>query len=186
MVNPKEADAGLARQEGYARYCTTSCSWPDLSDEMRTQRSINIIDSHLGGRLVTVIEILSLWNKVYPQGRNEHWQREKDIIVGGANLVEIDFFRTGSTAHYRVCVNRCSSLDGLEYYRISIRDSLPAIRIPLRETDADVILDLQTLIEQVYENGRYDDLDYTKPPIPPLSDNDAVWADQLLREKGLR
>lgn len=67
-----------------------------------------------------------------------------------------------------------------------LRERLPAIRIPLRPTDPDVPLDLQALIDRCYENGRYDDLDYTREPDPPLDPPDAEWAEALLRGKGLR
>jgi hypothetical protein len=61
------------------------------------------------------------------------------------------------------------------------------IRVPLRQTDADVSLDLQALLERCYDNGGYqNDLDYEAQPDPPLESDDAAWADSLLREKGLR
>jgi hypothetical protein len=63
---------------------------------------------------------------------------------------------------------------------------LPPIRVPLRPTDADVRLDLQSLIDRCYANGRYDDLDYREDPNPPLDAADATWADELLRGKKLR
>lgn len=50
----------------------------------------------------------------------------------------------------------------------------------------DVPLDLQALIDQCYQNGRYDDLDYQAQPIPPLEAPDAEWTEELLRSKGLR
>ena len=66
-----------------------------------------------------------------------------------------------------------------------LRERLNAIRIPLRETDADVALDLQALVDQAYRRGRYDqELDYRQPPHPPLNADDAVWADELLRSRG--
>jgi len=49
-----------------------------------------------------------------------------------------------------------------------------------------VRLNLQSLIDQCYENGGYDDIDYTHPPIPPLQGEDAAWADTPLRQKRLR
>ncbi len=58
--------------------------------------------------------------------------------------------------------------------------------MPLRESDADVLLDLQSLITQVYRHGRYDDIDYTIPPVPPLDAADAAWAEELLQAAGLR
>ena len=61
------------------------------------------------------------------------------------------------------------------------------IRIPLREMDADVPLDLQALVEACYRNGDYeDDLDYQQEPNPPLEAPDALWADALLRRVGRR
>jgi hypothetical protein len=41
-------------------------------------------------------------------------------------------------------------------------------------------------VEQCYENGRYDSLDYRIPPEPPLDPPDAAWADELLRAAGRR
>ena len=52
--------------------------------------------------------------------------------------------------------------------------------------DRDVVLDLQQVIDQCYERGRYNVIDYRKDPEPPLSPTDARWADEILREKGLR
>ena len=71
-------------------------------------------------------------------------------------------------------------------YRAGLAERLPVIPIPLRETDSDVTLDLQALIDQCYRNGRYDDLDYKAEPNPPLDPPDAAWADELLRSKGNR
>jgi Protein of unknown function (DUF4058) len=115
--------------------------------------------------------------------------------------VEIDLMREGHyvmavPAHllppayqspYRICVIRGCRPDRAEVYRVSLRERLPSIRIPLREMDADARLDLQELIEQCYENAGYDvDIDYSLDPLPPLPGDDTAWADQLLREKGRR
>jgi hypothetical protein len=37
-----------------------------------------------------------------------------------------------------------------------------------------------------YTGGGYDDLDYTVDADPPLAGDDALWADQLLKDAGLR
>ena len=75
----------------------------------------------------------------------------------------------------------------IEFYRIPLRERLPAIAIPLRRDDRDVPLDLQALLDRCYEVGCYgDDIDYREEPDPPLQPDDAKWADALLREKGLR
>jgi hypothetical protein len=67
-----------------------------------------------------------------------------------------------------------------------LREPLPPIRVPLRETDADVTLDLQSLIDQCYRNGRYDRIDYRADLIPPVDPEDAAWVDDLLRGRSLR
>jgi hypothetical protein len=114
--------------------------------------------------------------------------------------VEIDLLRAGDyvlaaplnevppeyRTPYRICVYRAARPLAYEIYRVPLRDPLPAFRIPLRESDEDVRLDLQPLIDQCYENGGYDDIDYKPEPDPPLPTDDARWADELLRTKGLR
>jgi hypothetical protein len=77
--------------------------------------------------------------------------------------------------------------DQAEVYRTSLRERLPVLRLPLRETDRAGLLDLPALIEPRDANGGYDtDLDDRVEPQPPLEGEDAVWADALLRAKGLR
>ncbi len=49
------------------------------------------------------------------------------------------------------------------------------------------IVDLQALLNTVYDRAGYDfTLDYTAELVPPLSETDAVWADALLEERGLK
>jgi hypothetical protein len=51
----------------------------------------------------------------------------------------------------------------------------------------DIVLDLQTVLDQTYDRGNYArKTDYRQEPEPPLRPEDAAWADTLLREKGLR
>jgi hypothetical protein len=63
---------------------------------------------------------------------------------------------------------------------------LPVIRIPLRRTDPDVALDLQSLVDQCYERGRFGtQIRYELPPSPPLPDAEAAWAKDVLIAQGL-
>ncbi len=74
-----------------------------------------------------------------------------------------------------------------EYYPILLRERLPAIGIPLRQSDDDVPLDLQAMLNECCEEGRYvEDIDYSQQPDPPLEGDDISWADALLREQGRR
>ena len=50
------------------------------------------------------------------------------------------------------------------------------IRIPLRPKERDVLVDLQPLIDRVYQTGRYWRLDYAAQPGMALKDEDFAWA----------
>jgi hypothetical protein len=56
----------------------------------------------------------------------------------------------------------------------------------LRETDLDVILNLQPLINQCHERGRYHLLDYRHDLDAPLSAEEAALLNQSFRDAGLR
>jgi hypothetical protein len=58
---------------------------------------------------------------------------------------------------------------------------LPAVPVPLHESDTDVPLDLQALLDQCYENSGYDAIDYRQPLKPPLEAGEAAWAEEWLR-----
>jgi hypothetical protein len=166
--------------------------------EPETQTFLEIIEAGPERRVITVLEIVSPSNKV-GRGREQYLQKQQDLSEGGVNLVEIDLLRGGPhvlqlplsrypASHrtpYKVCVCRAGKA-AAEIYRVPLRDPLPTIRVPLRPDDADVPLELQTLIAQVYHHGRYDDIDYTLPPVPPLDPDDDTWADELLRAAGKR
>jgi hypothetical protein len=172
----------------------------EIADEPITQGFIQIIDSSSGGRVVTVIDFLSPSNKVPGEGQDLYLQKQQELKASRTNLVEIDLTRAGKRvlavplarvppSHrttYQVCVRRGSKPRHFEVYRFPLGDRLPAIRIPLRETDADVALDLQGLIDQCYRTGRYDRIDYSAELTPSLDPEDAAWADELLRGRGLR
>ena len=146
------------------------------------------------GRLVTVIEVLSSSNKQWH--REQYLRRQADFLKTSANLVEIDLLRGGqhtvavrpdlllqapAGTHYLACVRRAARPELREVYYLPPRERLPAIKIPLRAEDEDVVLDLQPLIERAYRLGRYWQTDYHLPPSPPLPPEDAEWARERLR-----
>jgi len=166
-----------------------------------TERHIVILDRSSGDRLVTAIEFLSPSNKTPGEQQERYRRKQRDFLTGGVNLVEVDLIRSGVftlavpqeniprefRTLYQVCVRRATRPGEAEVYRIPLREQLPTIRIPLRRDDRDVLLNLQELIDQCYQRGRYDAaIDYSADPIPPLSPADAQWADELLRGAGRR
>jgi hypothetical protein len=173
----------------------------DAESEPLTEGYIEIIDAASGNRVVTIIEVLSPANKTPGADRQAYQRKQREIVQSDTNLVEIDLLRCGKhlvavpldniplrlRTPYRVCVRRATVRSKAEVYAIPLSGKLPTVKVPLRPGDADVLLDLQALIEQCYRNGRYEgDLDYRLDPDPPLSGPDAKWALELLLSKGLR
>lgn len=162
---------------------------------------IEIIDVAHDGQVVTVIEVLSPANKTPGEDHERYHRKQEEVLSSETNLVEIDLLRAGEhtiavPAHYLiphqpwrylVSIIRAGQRDQAEVYPITLRQRLPRIAIPLAEPDPDTVLDLQAVFEQCYENAAYADIiDYTADPQVPLTPEDAGWAGELLREKGLR
>lgn len=162
------------------------------------QRYLEIRDARSGGRVVTVIEFVSPTNKRSGDGLTKYRQKQEECFYGGVNLVEIDLTRAGDRSlimpiwtlsrpdrtTYQAWISRANdSIHGWAF-RLPLTQRLPAIPIPLRPTDQDVLLELQPLIDQIYVNGRYEvDIDYSEPLEPPLSAEEAEWAASILANR---
>lgn len=164
------------------------------------QRNIEIVDV-AGGRVITIIEFVSPSNKLPGDGRDKYRKKQEECRLGDVNLVEIDLTRSGRRellAHrwigarqhdstYQVSVWRASWGSQAELYPITLKEPLPAVRIPLRAEDPDVALDLHALVASAYEASRFDrTIDYRQPCTPPLEGDDAAWADDVLKGAGKR
>jgi hypothetical protein len=152
--------------------------------------------------LITAIEVLSPTNKTPgAHGRTQYTQKQEELLKSRVNLVEIDLLRGGhhSTAvpykdaiaktglfDYHVCVRKMDDPDTFFIYPIRLPERLPEILIPLLPGDADVKIDLQPVFDRCYDTGPYRRArPYRLAPEPPLNAEQATWAEQLLREKGL-
>ena len=147
---------------------------------------------------MTVIELLSPGNKTGEERRAEYRKKHREFCAGGVNLVEIDLIRAGShvlgipeqkiptrlAGQPLICVRRATRR-GAELYGASLREPLPNIRIPLRPTDGDVVLQLQPVFNEIYRKGRYDSIDYGRPPVPRLSAEDERWVAEVLRKMSI-
>jgi hypothetical protein len=61
-----------------------------------------------------------------------------------------------------------------------LREALPVIPIPLRRPHADATVDLQPLLNSIFDRGGYATYLYETPPEPSLRGEDAAWAAALL------
>ncbi len=166
--------------------------------EPQTLRFIQIVDLKAHRRVVTAIEFISLANKATAAGRKQYLAKQNQFMEAGVNLVEIDLLREGTwvlaaereiyperfKGPYRICVVRGETSEDAEVYPATFSQPLPTIRVPLRPTDPDVLLPLQSLVNQAYENGRYgNDVDYSVSPQPPLQAEEQAWIASYLKNK---
>lgn len=140
-------------------------------------------------QLVTSIEIISPVNKREP---NLSRYREKRQRIRGAevHLLEIDLVRRGTRvweypgipdAPYVMVLSRAAA-STMEVWPVKLTDTLPALPVPLRPPDEDVILNLQQAAATVYDEAFYHlSIDYEQdPPPPPLSAEQQALVNDIL------
>ena len=128
-------------------------------------RWVQIIDTSNGNRVVTVIEVLSPWNKGSGRLNKEYCKKVRDYRDAGISLVELDLLRYPPRGRleiteadvpydrltpYMAVIQRGWKPTQWRIHPMPLRQQLPRIPIPLRQSDAEITLDLQPLIERVY------------------------------------
>ena len=172
-----------------------------IATEPMTENYIEIVEVDSGRRVVTVLEFLSMTNKTRGEGLDHYLEKQVEYRRGKVSLVEIDLLRAGrrqlvmpvrhfpkkARTTYQACVRRGWQADMIEVFAMPLQLPLPKIKIPLREQEQEMLLDLQPLLEHAYRKGRYfDTIDYRQPAEPPLEGAEAAWANELLRAAGKR
>jgi hypothetical protein len=146
------------------------------------------------GRLVTVIEVLSPWNKSPGRGRRDYLKKRRHTFQTRTSLVEIDLLRGGRPmpleprqpveSDYRILISRGASRPRARLYAFGVRQPIPAIPIPLLPEDPEPSLELNAVVHALYDRARFDlRLDYTSPPVPPLGEEDAAWARAIVTNR---
>ena len=153
-------------------------------------------------QVVTVIELLSPTNKAASsRSHRDYIAKQETLLDGSINLVEIDLLRGGSHTvaapkdqlnakgdwHHLVSIYRFWRPYNIEFWLNGLPEPLPTISIPLLQNVEEPQFNLQEMINELYDAGPYPRrIDYSKPPFVRLSSEEKIWADALLREKGLR
>jgi hypothetical protein len=138
--------------------------------------------------LVTIIELLSPSNKMPGLDRDQYLSKRRRILHSSTHLVEIDLLRGGSRmpgvivprCDYCVVVSRAEDRPRAGMWPIPLREPLPKIPIPLRPGDPLPQLDLQEVLNEVYDGADYRKYIYAHPPRPLLSAEDEAWAKALI------
>jgi hypothetical protein len=164
-----------------------------LPAQERIRQHYLTIEDRQHRNVVTVIELLSPWNKASGDGQNEYLNKRQNVLSTMSNVVEIDLLRRGTRlptvetlpeADYYAFVCRKLRLPKVDVYSWTLREPLPSIPIPLADDDPDTVLDLQAVFSETYDRAGYDyAIDYEQEVQPPLDEKDAVWAAELLTQK---
>ena len=166
-----------------------------VPDEIR-EAYLEVRDAH-SGNLVTALEILSPTNKRAGRGRELYESKRRRILETSTNLIEIDLLRAGEpmrffyasgnvSSDYRILVRR-GGRSTATLYAFGVMHPIPSFELPLQLEDFEPVIDIGKLLESIYQRARYHmRVNYSDDPVPPLSEADAAWADELLRESNLR
>jgi len=156
------------------------------------------IRSRATGKLVVLMEVVSLANRTTTAGRTAYLETRKQAQREGAGTAEfdlitqgrpmLDFDRSGLPAHDgTITVTRGTTPDRFEIYAASVRKRLPKFRLPLAADDRDTVVDLQLAFLRAYEQGRFENaIDYSAPlhADVKVTDDDRAWiAEQVQSHK---
>ncbi|MBR8840173.1 MAG: DUF4058 family protein, partial [Stigonema ocellatum SAG 48.90 = DSM 106950] len=147
--------------------------------------------------VVTIIEVLSPKNKQVGIGRLQYETKRLKILGSATHFVEIDLLRQGNSmamvgnfgqTHYRIVVSHRETRPKAQLYGFNLQDRIPEFPVPLRTGELEPTLDLKSLLDQIYDQGSYDlRIDYSRPPIPALSEPDMAWLNEILQQfRGVR
>jgi hypothetical protein len=183
---PKKGGAALAETADEAEPVTMR---PFIQEEHR-EAFVEIYEATPDQRLVTSLEVLSPSNKrPGTEGWDLYLRKRQSLLLGKTNVVEIDLLRGGQRmpmldpwpdSPYTLLV--CRAASGLcRVWRGHFRRPLPPIPVPLLKPDPDIPLDIQAMIEDIYQRFRYErSIDYRMPLTPPLDAADAAWLEKQL------
>ncbi len=134
--------------------------------------------------LIAVVELLSPSNKDSGADRNQYVAKRDQLLSSEAHFVEIDLLRGGRPMSvedrpkcaYSVLVSRAEDRPRAGFWPIGLSDRLPIIPIPLSRPGENARIDLQEVLDRVYDAAGYEDFLYEGKPQPALSVKDAAWA----------
>jgi hypothetical protein len=142
------------------------------------------------GEVVTAIEVLSPTNKRTDTGLNAYQAKRQTVLGSQTHLVEIDLLRGGeampmlgqvAASDYRILVSCSTKRPRAELYAFNLEEPIPIVGIPLKTGETEIPLDLQALLNGIYDRARYRlTIDYTQTPVPALRQSAQIWAQQLI------
>jgi hypothetical protein len=142
------------------------------------------------GAVITTLEVLPPQNKRTGEGRVAYENKRQRILASRTHLVEIDLLRAGTPmavlhlptqTQYRIIVSRSDCRPRADLYAFNLPDPIPAFTLPLRSGDTEPLVPLQDILQNIYDRAGFDlAVDYSRSPIPPLTQAERDWIQPLL------
>lgn len=144
------------------------------------------------GEVVTVLELLSHSNKRPGRGRRRYLRKRDSVLGTETHLVEVDLLRAGEgmplvsprpASDYSILVSRSWHRGHSQLRPFGVRDPIPTFPLPLREGEDEPAVALGSILSALYDRAGYAlRVSYRHPPEPPLREQDAEWARELLEK----
>jgi hypothetical protein len=141
--------------------------------------------------LVAVLELLSLAKERL--GRTTYLAERRAILYQQVHLVELDLLRGGrrpplakplppGDCYY--LVSRAEQRPDCQVYAWGLRQPLPALPVPLRAPDPDLVIDLGNVFATAYDRGRFQRRIGYHGPLPGhLRADERSWAEAAVQGK---
>src|SRR5262245_22142968 len=136
----------------------------ELIDSEIHEARVELVDA-ASREVVTVIEVISPTNKAPgARGREGFLAKRQAVLRSDSHWMEIDLLRAGEPLFGRGCVPPCEYLvylsraDDRPRHRVwplRLKERLPVIGVPLRGADPVAPLDLQAVLNAVYDEAGY-------------------------------
>ena len=153
------------------------------------------IRSRTDGRLVTLVDVVSIANRTTSAGRDAYLATRGLAQAERANVLELDLVTQGKPPltfnradlpahHYIAIVSRANNSTTHECFPANLRRRLPKIRLPLSADDRDTVIDLQVVFARAYEQSQLEKKIAYGAPLPAdvvLPADDRDWAEALGR-----
>ncbi len=161
-------------------------------EESVRESFVEIWDTQPGRRLVTCIEVLSAANKRKgAKGWRIYRRKRQSLMLAKVNLIEIDLLREGTrmamlepwpSSPYTLLVSRGGDEGLCRVWPAYSLKRLPTIPVPLAPPDSDLHLELQPMVQAIYELSRYArSINYRRADQAKLDEEEAKWLKKQLR-----
>ena len=165
---------------------------PFIQEEHR-ESFVEIYEANPEQRLLTSVEVLAPSNKRPGTPGWDLYQRKRQrLLLGDVSLVELDLLRgvqrmpmldPWPDSPFTLLVARARAQLCRVWRGYAVRP-LPGIPVPLAKPDDDLPVEIQPMVDEIYQRFRYGkSIDYRKPIHPPLDDQETAC---LKKQRQLR